>query len=48
MDKKRDKISPHKSKFVKQIVYYMIVVILQIRYLDHIDILKHLLLIISL
>ena len=30
MDKKRDKIAPHKSKFVKQVVYYVIVVILQI------------------
>ena len=31
MDKKRDKIAPHKSKFVKQVFYYAIVVILQIR-----------------
>ena len=31
MDKKRDKIAPHKSKFVKQVFYYAIVFILQIR-----------------
>ena len=31
MDKKRTKISPHKSKFVKQVLYYIIVIILQIR-----------------
>ena len=32
MDKNRDEIAPHKSKFVKQVVYYFIVVVLQIRY----------------
>ena len=31
MDKKRPKIAPHKSKFVKQVFYYAIVFILQIR-----------------
>ena len=32
MDKERNEIAPHKSKFVKQVVYYVIVVILQLRY----------------
>ena len=41
MEKERDEIAPHKTKFVKQVIYYFIVVILQIRLITSIFIITN-------